>query len=74
MLVLSRKKGEAIQIADNVRISIVEIRGGRVRLSIDAPRSVRVIRSELIDGDPASFDTDGTEYVTVERELVVGGL
>lgn len=74
MLVLSRKKGEAIQIADNVRISIVEIRGGRVRLSIDAPRSVRVIRSELIDGDPASFDSDETEYVTVERELVVGSL
>ena len=74
MLVLSRKKGEAIQIADNVRISIVEIRGGRVRLSIEAPRSVRVVRSELVDGDPASFETEDTQYVTVERELVVGSL
>lgn len=51
MLVLSRKKGEAIHIADDVTITIVEIRGGRVRLSIDAPRSVRVIRNELLDAD-----------------------
>jgi len=49
MLVLSRKKGEAIQIADNIVVTIADIRGGRVRLSIDAPRSVPVFRQEVLE-------------------------
>lgn len=49
MLVLSRRKGEAIQISDNIVITITEIKGGRVRLSVDAPRSVPVLRSEVLD-------------------------
>jgi carbon storage regulator len=52
MLVLSRKTGETIQVAGQtgeIRITVVQIRGGRVRLSIDAPREVRVMRSELAD-------------------------
>ncbi len=47
MLVLSRKKGESIQIAENISITVSDVRGGRVRLSIDAPRSVRIVRSEI---------------------------
>ena len=49
MLVLSRKKGESIQIADGIIVTIADVRGGRVRLSIDAPRSVRICRSELLE-------------------------
>lgn len=47
MLVLSRKTGEKIQIGDNVLLSVIEIRGNRVRLGIEAPLDVRVLRSEL---------------------------
>lgn len=47
MLVLSRKRGEAIVVGDNIRISIVEVQGNRVRLGIEAPTSVRVRREEL---------------------------
>lgn len=47
MLVLSRKAGESIQIAENISITIADVRGGRVRLSIDAPRSIRVVRGEI---------------------------
>ncbi|MEZ6058832.1 MAG: carbon storage regulator [Planctomycetaceae bacterium] len=49
MLVLSRKKGEAIQIAENIVVTIADVRGGRVRLSIDAPRSVPVYRQEVLE-------------------------
>jgi carbon storage regulator len=49
MLVLSRKVGEAIVIGGGIRISVAEINGGRVRLAIDAPRSVRVDREEVHD-------------------------
>ena len=51
MLVLSRKQGESIQIDDNIFVTISEVKGGRVRLSIDAPRSVRVVRKEVLERD-----------------------
>jgi carbon storage regulator len=47
MLVLSRRLGEKIVIGDSVTISIVEIKGGQVRLGVTAPRSVRVDRDEV---------------------------
>ncbi|HQZ63525.1 MAG TPA: carbon storage regulator [Planctomycetaceae bacterium] len=49
MLVLSRKIGESIHIAGGIRVTVTEIRGGRVRLSIDAPADVRVLRKEIAD-------------------------
>ncbi len=51
MLVLSRKPVESIQIDDNIFVTVSEVRGGRVRLSIDAPRSVRIVRKEVLDRD-----------------------
>ena len=47
MLVLSRKVGEEIVIGGNIRIMVVEIRGGKVRLGIDAPKDVPVDRQEI---------------------------
>ena len=51
MLVLSRKPGESIQIDENISVTVSEVRGGRVRLSIDAPRSVRIVRTEVLERD-----------------------
>lgn len=47
MLVLSRRPGEEIIIAGNIRISIVEVHGERVRIGITAPANVRVDRAEI---------------------------
>ena len=49
MLVLSRKKSESIVINDDVVITVVEIRGDKVRLGIQAPRNVPVHRKEVIE-------------------------
>ena len=49
MLVLSRKRDERIVIGDNIVITVVEVRGDKVRLGIDAPAEVPVHRQEVID-------------------------
>ena len=47
MLVLSRKQGQKLIIGDNIEIVIVEIRGDRARLGIDAPTDVSIHREEV---------------------------
>lgn len=56
MLVLSRKKNESIILNDNITITIVEIRGDRVRLGINAPNDVSVHRREVFDAIRAEKD------------------
>ena len=52
MLVLSRGEGQIITIGDNIRITIVEVRGDKVRVGIDAPRDVQVMRAEVLEQTP----------------------
>lgn len=47
MLVLSRKKGQKIIIADNIEIDIVDIQGDVVRLGISAPAEIKIFRGEV---------------------------
>ena len=49
MLVLSRKKDESIIISDHITITVVEIRGDKVRLGIEAPKDVSVHRREVYE-------------------------
>lgn len=49
MLVLSRKKDEKIIIGDSISIMVIDIRGDKVRLGIDAPRDVSVHRREVYE-------------------------
>lgn len=47
MLVLSRKRNESIKIGDEITVTVVDVRGDKVRLGIAAPKEVRVDRSEV---------------------------
>ena len=47
MLILTRKEGETILIGENISIKVVEIRGRQVRLGIDAPADILVLREEM---------------------------
>ena len=49
MLVLSRQKDESIIIGDDVEVTIVDVRGDKVRLGINAPRSISVHRKEIYE-------------------------
>ncbi|HWA99334.1 MAG TPA: carbon storage regulator [Pirellulales bacterium] len=48
MLVLTRKTQQQVQIGDNIRITILQIKGSSVRIGIEAPREVRIARTELV--------------------------
>ena len=47
MLILTRKSGESITIGDDVKITVVEVKGKQVRIGIDAPRSYMIHREEV---------------------------
>jgi carbon storage regulator len=49
MLILTRKKDEAIRLGEDIRIVLVQIKGGQVRLGIECPSSMRVLREELYE-------------------------
>ena len=49
MLILTRRPGESIQVGDEIEISVLEIRGNQVRLGINAPAEILVLRSELLE-------------------------
>jgi len=56
MLVLSRKPREAILVGDNVWVTVLEVRGSVVRLGIEAPREIPVMRGELLDEPQAKIE------------------
>ena len=57
MLVLTRKPGGELLIGDDIRLTVLAIEGRKVRLGIEAPGDVKVLRGELFDVDP-SADTE----------------
>jgi carbon storage regulator len=64
MLVLSRKKNESIVINNDITIVVVEIRGDKVRLGVEAPREVPVHRREVYDAIQRSQSADDTSSTT----------
>lgn len=69
MLVLSRKKNESIHIGNDIVITVVEIRGDKVRLGIVAPLEVPVHRQEVyeaIHGKPANTDASPSTTVVAK--------
>lgn len=67
MLVLTRKVGESIKINDNVKITVIEVKGKNIRLGIEAPKTTKIYREEVFlkikkenkiaASTPAEFDS-----------------
>lgn len=69
MLVLSRKKNESIRIGDTISIVVVEIRGDKVRLGIEAPKEVPVHRQEVYEAIRRNTpDDDPTPPLSVDPQ------
>jgi carbon storage regulator len=58
LLVLSRKPGETVVIGDGITLTVIDIKGNRVRVGIEAPDQVRILRAELAgwQDEPAGND------------------
>ena len=53
MLVLTRKIGEAIHIDSEIVVTVLDVKGGRVRIGIDAPQRYRIVRQEIDKPSPS---------------------
>lgn len=70
MLVLSRKKNESIVINNNITVTVVEIRGDKVRLGIQAPKEIPVHRREIYDAIQAqenASDISGEDVTSASK-------
>ena len=68
MLVLSRKKNESIIINDDITIVVVEIRGDKVRLGVEAPKEVPVHRNEVYEAIRRNQNKDAGEQAVTQRD------
>jgi carbon storage regulator len=64
MLVLSRKEGERISIGDNITLIVSKVSGNRVTIGIEAPRDVKVIRSELRSDVAHEIEFETTQAIS----------
>ncbi len=56
MLILTRKKGETLRIGDEIKIQIIEVQGRQIKIGIEAPQSIVVMREELLSKTHSSKD------------------
>jgi carbon storage regulator len=68
MLVLSRKKNESIIINDNITVTVIEIRGDKVRLGIEAPKDVTVHRREVYEAIQSQAKLRDSETTAVRPD------
>jgi len=73
MLVISRKPGESLVISDDIKITLLSVSGDKVAIGIDAPRSVSIIREELLETIQANRDSvsrrDDENYANIASLL-----
>ena len=74
MLILQRKAGESLVIGDDITVRVISVDGTRVRLAIDAPGDVSILRSELITARAANRDSAREEAAPTELLDLLGGV
>ncbi len=68
MLILTRKQGESFFLGEDIEISITEINGDKVRIAIDAPRDIKILRKELKDASETNIEA-ATSDTSAQRLL-----
>jgi carbon storage regulator len=73
MLVLSRKQNERIRVGDSVVVTVVRVSGDKVRIGIEAPPNVRVLRDELEDAMIGEVTLEPSAELPIPRLLGLTG-
>lgn len=73
MLVLTRKIGEAILIGDDIKITIVQVKGRQVRLGIEAPRETQIHREEVLDKIKKAIEVESAAVEQAQENGVKTG-
>ena len=73
-MILQRKAGESLVIGDDITVRVISVDGTRVRLAIDAPENVSILRSELITARAANRDSAREEAAPAELLDLLGGV
>jgi carbon storage regulator CsrA len=71
MLVLARKRNEVIKIGSDIVITVLEVRGSTVRLGIDAPKSVVILRGELEPREQAPVSDSVSEHAAESADYTI---
>ena len=58
MLVITRQPGDSFTIGDDVKVIILEVSGDKIKVGIEAPKSVRIMRSEVMDTEKSNQEAD----------------
>ncbi len=69
MLVLTRRVGETLMIGDNIKLTVVGLKSGQVRLGIEAPKEVQIQREELLIKEKEAQDVQQDATLIVEDKI-----
>ena len=72
MLIITRKLGEGITIGDNVELIINEVTDGKVKIAIEAPKEVKILRKELVEA--VAMNREAAQSVMVDKMQVMKNL
>ena len=72
MLIITRKLGEGITIGDNFELIINEITDGKVKIAIEAPKEVKILRKELVEA--VAMNREAAQSVMVDKIQVMKNL
>lgn len=70
MLALTRKAGERIVIGDNIVVTVVSIKGDSIRVTIDAPKEIKIYRGEIYDAIASENKQSAVSYDLTELDIL----
>lgn len=78
MLIISRKSGECFTAGDDIRICVLEISGDKVKIGIEAPKNVKILRSEVAETEKSNIEavmSEGPENLEIlKNNLTIIGM
>ncbi|MDF2685974.1 MAG: carbon storage regulator CsrA [Clostridia bacterium] len=69
MLVISRKVNETFIINDNITVQILEINGDKIKIGIEAPKDIRIMRSEILETEKLNIEAQNNSIIIDQEKI-----